>query len=78
MKQQLKYADRRASVCVVIQGSNERAAGEALVKDLVLGADLAKIADRVEYLRKQGEVQFAVKTDEIVAGVKKVLARHGG
>jgi histidyl-tRNA synthetase len=77
MKPQMKYADRRASVCVVIQGSNEREAGEALVKDLVLGADLSAIADRNEYLRKQAEVQFTVKTAEIVAGVQKVLARHG-
>lgn len=78
MKQQLKYADRRGAVCVVIQGSNERAAGEAQVKDLVLGAGLSAIADRAEYLRKQAEAQFAVKTDALVAGVRTVLARHGG
>jgi histidyl-tRNA synthetase len=76
MKQQLKYADRRGAVCVVIQGSNERAAGEAQVKDLVLGASLSKIADRAEYLRKQGEAQFAVKNADIVAAVRRVLDRH--
>jgi histidyl-tRNA synthetase len=76
MKAQMKYADRRGSVCVVIQGSNEREKGEAQVKDLVLGATLTAIADRSEYLRKQAEAQFTVKVEDIVAGVSKVLGRH--
>lgn len=76
MKPQMKYADRRGSVCVVIQGSNEREKGEAQIKDLVLGASLTAISDRAEYLRKQGEAQFTVPVAELVEGVKKVLARH--
>lgn len=78
MKPQMKYADRRGSVCVVIQGSNERAAGEVQIKDLVLGASLSAISDRAEYLRKQGDAQFTLKIDDLVAGVEKVLARHRG
>jgi histidyl-tRNA synthetase len=34
MKAQMKYADRRRAPCVVIQGSNEKAAGEVQIKDL--------------------------------------------
>src|SRR5690606_38895300 len=41
MKAQMKYADRRDSPCVVIQGSDERASGEVQIKDLVEGARLA-------------------------------------
>ncbi len=38
MKAQMKYADRRGSPCVVIQGSDERAKGEVQIKDQIEGA----------------------------------------
>jgi len=77
MKAQMKYADRRASPCVVIQGSNERAAGEVTIKDLALGAELAGLGkDRDDYLQKQAEAQFSVKEAELVDAVKRVLARR--
>jgi histidyl-tRNA synthetase len=78
MKAQMKYADRRGSVCAVIQGSNEREAGQVLVKDLVLGAELAgATGDRAAYLRGQGGAQIAVAEAELVETVRQVLARHG-
>ncbi|CAH1649218.1 MAG: histidine--tRNA ligase [Chelatococcus sp.] len=78
MKAQMKYADRRGSQCVVIQGSDERAKGEVTIKDLILGAELAGAGkDREDYLARQAEAQFAVPEAEIVAAVTKVLARHG-
>jgi len=73
---QLKYADKRASPCVVIQGGDEKARGEVMIKDLILGAGLTAIKDRDEYLKKQAEAQFAVKQDELVDAVRKLLARH--
>ncbi|WP_460449176.1 histidine--tRNA ligase [Alsobacter sp. SYSU BS001988] len=79
MKAQMKYADRRGSPCVVIQGSDERARGEIQVKDLVLGAEIAGASgDRAAYLKEQHEAQFAASEADIVAAVRKVLARHGG
>ena len=38
---QLKYADKRDSPCVVIQGGDEKARGEVLIKDLIVGAEIA-------------------------------------
>jgi histidyl-tRNA synthetase len=74
---QFKYADRRRSPCVVIQGGDEKAKGEVQIKDLVLGAELAGMSkDRDDYLKKQGEAQFAVKESELVDAVRKVLARN--
>ncbi len=74
---QFKYADRRNSPCVVIQGGDEKARGEVQVKDLILGAEIAGLsADRDDYLQKQGEAQFAAKETELVEAVRKVLARH--
>ncbi|HEX2446815.1 MAG TPA: histidine--tRNA ligase [Methyloceanibacter sp.] len=76
MKAQMKYADRRGSPCVVIQGGDEKAKGEVQIKNLLLGATLTSIEDREEYLKKQAEAQFAVKEAELVEAVRRVLNRH--
>jgi histidyl-tRNA synthetase len=76
--QQLKYADRRASPCAVIQGSDEKQKGQVQIKDLILGAEIAGLSrDRDDYLQKQAEAQFAVAEAGLVDAVRKVLARHG-
>ena len=77
MKAQMKYADKRGSVCVVIQGSDEREIGEVLIKDLVLGATLSSAPDRDAYLKQQAEAQFAVPETGMIDAVRKVLSRHG-
>jgi histidyl-tRNA synthetase len=75
---QMKYADRRGSPCVVIQGTDEKAKGEVQIKDLVVGAELAGLSkERDDYLKKQAEAQFAVPEDKLVEAVREVLARHG-
>jgi histidyl-tRNA synthetase len=75
---QMKYADRRNSPCVVIQGSDEKAKGEVTIKDLIVGAELAKLEKgREEHLQKQAEAQRAVPEAQLVEAVRAVLARHG-
>ena len=55
---QMKYADKRNAPCVVIQGSDEKAKGEVTIKDLIVGAELAKLEKgREEHLQKQAEAQ---------------------
>jgi histidyl-tRNA synthetase len=77
MNAQLKYADRRHSICAVIQGSNEREKGEVTIRDLVLGAELAaSTKDRADYLELRQKAQFAVAEDRLVEAVQEVLARH--
>jgi len=73
---QLKYADKRGSPCAVIQGGDEKTRGEVQIKDLILGAGLADIKDREEYLKKQAEAQFAVNEEALVGAVRKLLTRH--
>jgi histidyl-tRNA synthetase len=74
---QMKYADRRNAPCVVIQGSDEKAKGEVTIKDLIVGAELAKLEKgRDEYLQKQAEAQKSVPEGDLVAAVRAVLARH--
>ena len=81
MGNQLRYADRRHSPCVIIQGSDEKddpAGPQVLLKDLVLGAELAKLEkDRGEYLQKQGEAQIKVPQALLVEAVRRILDRHG-
>jgi histidyl-tRNA synthetase len=75
MKAQMKYADRRNAPAVVIQGSNEREAGEVMIKDLVAGAEAAKtITDNAEW-RAARPAQFAAKRDGLVAAIKELLAK---
>ncbi len=76
MGNQLKYADKRNSPCVIIQGSDEKAKGKIQIKDLILGAGLAEIKDREEYLKKQTEAQYEVDEGQLVEAVCEVLARH--
>jgi histidyl-tRNA synthetase len=82
MNAQLKYADRRGSLCAVIQGSNERDAPggrRVVIRDLVLGAELAKATkDRADYLELRQGAQQAAPEVEFVARVREVLARHKG
>ena len=75
---QLKYADKRNSPCVIIQGTDEKAKGEVTIKDLLVGAELAKLEKgRDEYLQKQAEAQRAVPEESLVEAVQALLARHG-
>jgi histidyl-tRNA synthetase len=73
MKAQMKYADRRGSPCVIIQGEDERAQGQVTIKDLLEGARLSgEIEDRAEW-REGRPAQFSVPEGEMVAAVRKLL-----
>ncbi|KIZ40182.1 MULTISPECIES: HisS family protein [Rhodopseudomonas] len=81
MGNQLKYADRRNAPCVIIQGSDEKndpAGPQIIVKDLILGAELASLEkDRDEYLQKQAEAQHKVPQSDLLDTVRKILDKHG-
>jgi histidyl-tRNA synthetase len=76
MGNQLKYADRRNSPCVIIQGSDEKARGEVQIKDLIEGAKAAAAIASNQEWRETRPAQFSCKEEEIVAKVREVLARH--
>jgi histidyl-tRNA synthetase len=75
MKAQMKYADKRGSPLVVIQGGDEKAKSEVQLKDLRLGAELAKGIQSREDYASQRLAQFSVPESELVAAVKKALGR---
>jgi histidyl-tRNA synthetase len=75
MKAQMKYADRRRAPLVVIQGSDEKAAGEVTIKDLVEGARLAAgIADRAEWTETR-PAQVTVPEEKLLDTVRGMLIR---
>ncbi|MCB1509927.1 MAG: histidine--tRNA ligase [Hyphomicrobiaceae bacterium] len=76
LKAQMKYADKRGAPCVIIQGGDERAAGQVQIKDLIEGQRLSEgISDAKEW-RETRPAQFSVPEADMVAAVKDVLARH--
>ena len=68
---QLKYADKRNAPAVVIQGGDERAAGEVQIKDLVLGAKIAETATHEEW--KEQPAQFEIKRGDLVDKIREML-----
>ncbi|MFC4170585.1 histidine--tRNA ligase [Microvirga sp. GCM10011540] len=78
MKAQMKYADKRQSPCVIIQGSNERERGEVEIKDLIEGAKAAEAIASNEEWKAARPAQFSVSEDRIVEAVREVLGRHFG
>jgi histidyl-tRNA synthetase len=76
MGAQLKYADRRNSPCVVIQGGDEKAKGEVQIKDLIEGARAAAAIASHQEWREARPAQFAVPEHRLVEAVREVLTRH--
>ncbi|MBL4926634.1 histidine--tRNA ligase [Fuscibacter oryzae] len=70
---QLKYADKRQSPVAVIQGGNEAEKGTVILKDLILGAQIAKDATLEEW--KDRPAQVEVPRADLVAAVRKMLAQ---
>ncbi|MDO8353760.1 MAG: histidine--tRNA ligase [Aestuariivirga sp.] len=75
MKAQMKYADKRGSPLVVIQGGDEKAKGEVTLKDLALGSQLASGVESREEYASQRLAQVSVPEADLVKAVKEMLAR---
>lgn len=74
LRAQMKYADRRGAPLVVIQGADERAEGQVVIKDLIAGAHAAQsIADNRTW-RESRPAQRAVDGKSLVDEVLRLLA----
>ena len=77
MKAQMKYADRRGAPVAVIEGEDERTAGQVTLKDLILGTEVSReITDNAEWRESQA-AQITVPRADMVEAVKAILTRHG-
>ena len=72
---QLKYADKRNSPVAVIEGGAEKEAGVVQIKDLILGAEIAKNATLEEW--KDRPSQYEVPRGQLVAKVRELLEGQG-
>jgi histidyl-tRNA synthetase len=73
MGDQFKYADKRGAAIAVVEGPDERAQGVVTIKDLALGAELAKsVESRAEWVANR-QAQVSVKRGDLVAEVRKML-----
>jgi histidyl-tRNA synthetase len=78
MKAQLKYADRRGAAIALIEGSDELARGEVTIKDLDLGAELAKsLDDRAAWVKEQ-PAQTSVPRDKLAEALRAILDERKG
>jgi histidyl-tRNA synthetase len=75
MKAQMRYADRRKSPCVVIQGSDERARGEVQIKDLIEGTRAAASIASNEEWKAARPAQVSVPEERLVETVREILAK---
>jgi histidyl-tRNA synthetase len=69
---QLKYADKRRSPVAVIQGSQEAERGVVILKDLILGAQIAQNATLEEWKGRPAQIEVPVA--DLVAAVRGMLA----
>jgi histidyl-tRNA synthetase len=77
MGDQLKYADKRGAAIAIIEGPDERAKGEVTVKDLALGAELAKsVESRAAWVGERA-AQVSVQRARLADEVRKLLSRKG-
>lgn len=72
---QLKYADKRHAPVAIIAGSDEFDAGIVQIKDLILGAEIAKNATHEEW--KDRPSQYEVPRDALIAKVREILDGQG-
>ena len=73
MKAQMKYADKRNAPLVIIQGGDEKAQGQVMIKDLRRGSELASEIESHEEYASQRLAQFAVAEADLADAVKKAL-----
>jgi histidyl-tRNA synthetase len=73
-KAQLRYADKRGAPVALIIGEDERKAGTVTLKDLKLGAEIAKsVTDNKEW-REGRPAQQTLPQDQAIAAVRAILA----
>jgi histidyl-tRNA synthetase len=77
MKAQLKYADRRNAAVAIIEGGDERARGDVTLKDLALGAELAKSTENRAAWVTDRPAQQSVKREQLVPAIRAILAARG-
>lgn len=76
IKAQMKYADRRFSPCVIIQGERERVDNKVQIKDLIEGKKIAQdIEDNTQW-RMNNPSQVTIEEKDLLQTIQNILQRH--
>ncbi len=70
---QMKYADRRDAQIAILMGSDEMEKGEVTIKDLYLGAEMAKAIESNEEWKESRPAQETIARANIVAKIQDML-----
>ena len=73
MKAQMKYADRRNSPLVIIEGTDERAKGIVTIKNLVKGKEIASTIDNRDKWINNTSIQFEISREGLSQKIKDIL-----
>ncbi len=71
LKAQMRYADKRNSPCVVIQGSNEHERGTVVVKDLVEGKKLSSMIGSNQEWRGSRNAQSEIHMGDLFGSQRR-------
>lgn len=70
---QMKYADRRGAQFAVLMGEDEHSAGQVTVKDLYLGAEMAKAIESNEDWKAARPAQETIARGNLLAYIQDAL-----
>jgi histidyl-tRNA synthetase len=69
----MKYADRRGAHFAVLMGSDEQAANQVTVKDLYLGAEMAKAIESNEEWKAARPAQETIARGDLLTYLQKAI-----
>jgi len=72
LTKQMKYADRRGIQIALIMGEDENSRGEVTIKDLVLGAEMAKAISSNEEWKSSRPAQQTVARKDLIETLKEM------
>ncbi len=73
MKAQMKYADRRNSPLVIIEGTNEREMGIVTVKNLIKGKEISNMIENRDQWINNDEIQFEINRDQVANKISEIF-----
>jgi histidyl-tRNA synthetase len=75
MKAQMKYADRRNSPFVIIEGTNEREMGIVTVKNLIKGKEISNMIENRDQWINNDEIQFEINRDQVANKISEIFSK---
>ncbi len=76
MKAQMKYADKKNSPLVIIEGTVEREKGIVTIKNLIKGKEVSATIESRDNWIKNNEIQFEVNRSDAIKKILQILKKN--